>query len=265
VLTATVGLAACFFFNAASYVAVIFALLAIRPAELTPAPRSTQPGQLRQGLSYVRHTPVLFVSLLLMGVVGTLAYEFPVTLPILAERSFDNEDLYGPMSALQGVGAVVGALWVAARFTLRTPAVLSVVAAALGVLIVAVAYSPTLPIAFVFIVLMGGASIAFIAIGNTVLQLEADPAMRGRVMSLWSIALIGSTTIGGPFVGWVADELGARSGLAVGGLAAIIGGIATYPSLRRLGNAAPPGDAGGSAEPLPQEQRVGGILPSPPS
>ena len=108
-------------------------------------------------------------------------------------------------------------------------------------------------------------SIAFIAIGNTVLQLEADPAMRGRVMSLWSIALIGSTTIGGPFVGWIADVLGARAGLAVGGIAAIIGGLATYPALRRLGTTMPPDDTSGSAEPLPQEQPVGGILPSPPS
>jgi MFS family permease len=259
-LTATLGLAACFFFNAASYVAVIVALVLIRKSELREAPRSTESGQLRDGLHYVRNTPVLFITLLLLGVVGTLAYEFPVTLPILAKRAFGNEDLYGPMSALQGVGAVIGALWVASRFTLRSPSVLAVVAMALGVLVLAVAVSPTLPIALVLLVVMGAVSIAFISIGNTILQLSADPARRGRVMALWSIALIGSTTVGGPFVGWVADRLGARAGLGLGGVAAIVAGLATYAPLRRLGP-----DRQREPDPVPQERAIGGILPSPPS
>jgi MFS family permease len=259
-LTATAGLATCFFFNAASYIAVIVALVLIRPSELRPAPRSTEPGQLRDGLSYVRHTPVLFFTLLLMAVVGTLAYEFPVTLPILAKRAFGNEDIYGPMSALQGAGAVAGGLWVAARFRLKNPAVLAVVSMLLGVVILAVSAAPTLAIALVLLTLMGAISIAFISIGNTILQLESHPTRRGRVMALWSIALIGSTTIGGPFVGWVADQFGARSGLGLGGIAALIAGAVTYPALHRLGSGEPR-----PRDPLPQERAVGGILPSPPS
>jgi MFS family permease len=265
VLSATVGLATCFFVNAVSYVAVIVALVLIRRDELRESPRSSQPGQLRQGLAYVRNTPVLFLTLVLMGVVGTLAYEFPVTLPIVAKKVFGNEDLYGPMSALQGVGAVVGALWVASRFTLRSPSVLAVVAVTLGAFIFAIACAPTLAVALVLIVVMGAASIAFISIGNTVLQLEADPSMRGRVMALWSIALIGSTTVGGPFVGWIADVFGARAGLGLGGVAAVVAGAATYPALRRLGHGEPPEVEPRALEPVPQDPVVGGILPSPPS
>jgi MFS family permease len=237
----------------------------IRRDELREPPRSSHPGQLRQGLAYVRRTPVLFLTLVLMGVVGTLAYEFPVTFPILAKKAFGDEDLYGAMSALQGVGAVAGALWVAARFTLRSPAVLSVVAVTLGALIFAIACAPTLPIALALMVVMGAASIAFIAIGNTVLQLEADPSMRGRVMALWSIALIGSTTVGGPFVGWIADVFGARAGVGIGGVAAVVAGAATYPGLRRLGRHEPPEVDVRTPDPVPQDQAVGGILPSPPS
>ena len=191
-LSATLGLAACFFFNAASYVAVVVALVLIRPSELRQAPRATEPAQLRAGLHYVWETPILRVTLLLMAVVGTLAYEFPVTLPILAKHAFGHEDLYGPMSALQGLGAVAGALWVASRFKLRNPSVLAVVSTLLGVVIIAVSLAPTLPMALILLVLMGAVSIAFISIGNTILQLFAEPARRGRVMALWSIALIGS-------------------------------------------------------------------------
>jgi MFS family permease len=256
ILSATLGLAACFFFNAASFLVVMVALLCIRGSELRPSPRSTNPGQLREGLSYARHTPEVFVPLILMAVLGTLAYEFPVSQPILAKEVFGDADLYGTMSAVQGLGAIVGSLIVATKVTRSEPAALAKMSIVFGVLVLAVAAAPTLGLALLAIAVMGMASITFISIGNASLQLGADPMMRGRVMSLWSIAFIGSTTIGGPFTGWVADMFGARAGVGLGGVAAITAGIATYPALRRLSR--PP-------DPLPHERAVGGILPSPPS
>jgi hypothetical protein len=157
-----------------------------------------------------------------------------VSLPLLAERTFHNSGAYGAMSVVQGAGAVVGGLYVAARYRGTGPVALGYAAGALGVVMLAISVAPTLGFALVGITVMGAVSIAFISIGNTTLQLGSDPTMRGRVMSLWSIAMIGSTTIGGPFVGWLADLFGARFGVALGGVAAIVGAIATVPALRRV-------------------------------
>jgi MFS family permease len=233
-VTAVFGLATCFFINAASYLAVVVALLLMRASELRPAPRATERPLLRDGFRYVRDTPGLKVPLILMTVVGTITYEFPVTFPVLAKETFGNGNLYGAMSALQGAGAVAGALFVASRFKLRSPAVLAQVAIVFGALMFAVAFSPTITVLLVTVTLMGTASIAFISIGNTLVQLVAEPSMRGRMMALWSIAFMGSTTIGGPFVGWVSDAFGARYGVALGAAAAVVAGIATFPALRRL-------------------------------
>jgi MFS family permease len=236
VLTATVGLAPCFMVNAGSYLAVIVALLMMRSAELHTVETNGERARLRDGFAYVRATPSVFVPLVLIAVIGTFTYEFPVSLPLLAERTFHNSGAYSTMSVVQGAGAVVGGLYVAARYrgTGSGPAALGYAAGALGVVMLGIAAAPTVGLAFVGITVMGAVSIAFIAIGNTTLQLGSDPKMRGRVMSMWSIAMIGSTTIGGPFVGWLADLFGARFGVAFSGIAAIVAAVATVPALRRL-------------------------------
>jgi MFS family permease len=93
---------------------------------------------------------------------------------------------------------------------------------ALGVLVTLVALAPTPVVAAVLLVFAGVASISFLAVGNTTLQLAADPGMRGRVMAIWTMALLGSTPIGGLFVGWIGQWAGARWSLAVGGVAAVL-------------------------------------------
>jgi MFS family permease len=255
-VTATLGLAACFFLNAASFVVVIGALLLVRGSELRTGAPPKEPARLLEGLRYVRRTPIVFVPLVMMAVIGTLSYEFQVSQPILAKEVFGNEELYGTMAAIQGLGAVFGGLFVAAKVRDARPSMLPKVAVVFGALGVAVAAAPSFGFALVAIGVMGAVSIAFISIGNAIVQLGAEPAMRGRVMSMWSIAFIGSTTIGGPFTGWFADLFGARAGTGLGGVAAIVAAIATYPALRRLGQ---------PADRLPRDRPVGGILPSPPS
>jgi MFS family permease len=230
---ASVGLAACFFVNAASFLAVIAALLLIRRRELVPFSRPEHPARLREGLQYVRRTPIVFVPLLVMGIVGITAYNFQVTLLMLA-KAFGNEDYYGAISSLQGAGAVVGGLVVASRFRARNPDVIGKGAVVLGATILAMVLAPTLGTALVLAVVLGAVSISLIAMASTILQLGSAPHMRGRVMSLWTIALMGSTAIGGPFVGWFSDQFGARGGLALGGVAAIITGVVATPALRRL-------------------------------
>lgn len=218
----TGGLAACFLLNAVSYVAVIVAFTSMREEELRPGeiqPRG--PGQVREGLAYVWRTPELRRPLVAVAVVGTLAYEFQVVLPLMARFVFDGgAGTYGIMTSCMGVGAVVGGLVIASRNRsgLRS---LAVAGYGFGGSLLLAAAAPTLALELVALVGVGVGSIAFLAAANTILQLGAAPAMRGRVMALWAIAFLGSTPVGGPLVGWVGEHAGPRSALALGGVATV--------------------------------------------
>lgn len=227
-LIALVGLAVCFEVNAASYVAVIVGLTLMNRHELhrsAPVPRSR--GQLRQGLRYVWRTPGLRDPLLLVAVVGTLAYNFQVVLALLAKLTFHGgAGTYSALTSLMGGGAVVGGLIVASR---NRPDIhrLTAIGMGFGVLILGVALSPSLPVALVVIFPMGALSIAFIATANATLQLRADPSMRGRVMALYAIAFLGTTPIGSPLVGWISQVSSPRVALAVGASATVVAAAVT--------------------------------------
>ena len=222
VIIATLGIGECFVFNAASYLAVIVAMLCIRPAELFPAARSVRaPGQLREGFRYVRDTPVLRTTLIMLAVIGTLTFEFSTTLPMLSDFTFDaGAGGLATMTSLMGLGAVVGGLAVAAASP-PTPRRLVVVATAFGVAMLLTAAMPTIGLVYVTMPLVGAASVATIATSNTTLQLHSEPHLRGRVMSLFSMAMIGSTPVGGPVMGWIGDHAGPRWAITVGGLGAL--------------------------------------------
>lgn len=246
VLIVTVGTAACFLLNAASYLIVVWAFAGMRQAELQRAavvPRA--PGQLREGLAYAWHEPALRGPLLLMAVIGALAYEFQVVLPLLARFSFDGDaGTYGAMTACMGLGAVVAGLVVAGRAP-AAPRSLVTAAYVFGVLILVTAAAPTLALAMVALVGVGAASIILLALANTTVQLTAAPEMRGRVMALWSIAFLGTTPIGGPVVGWVSEQMGPRAGLVLGGVATIC--AATGLARQRLADQT----SGRDLEPVP--------------
>ncbi|MDA8292680.1 MAG: MFS transporter, partial [Actinomycetota bacterium] len=217
VLIATVGVGWCFVANAVSFVAVVGSLTTMDRGALRPSPPvARRRGQLREGFAYVARTPELLVPLVMIAVVGTLAYEFQVTLPVLAERTFHGgARAYGFITAAMGAGAVVGGLVTAARggTGLRS---LTIAAAIFGGAILLASLAPDIGAEIVALVLVGYGSVSFLARSNSTLQLEAAPAMRGRVMALWSVAFMGSTPVGGPLIGWVTDLGGARTGLGVG-------------------------------------------------
>jgi MFS family permease len=233
-LIALVGLAVCFEANAASYLAVIVGLALMRRSELYrshPVPRAR--GQLRQGLRYAWRTPDLRHPLLLIAVVGTLAYNFQVVLALLAKLTFHGgPGVYSALTGLMGGGAVVGGLVVAGRNRpdLRR---LTLIGMGFGLLILAVAVSPSLAVALVAIFPMGALSIAFIATANATLQLRADPAMRGRVMALYAIAFLGTTPIGSPLVGWISQASSPRVALTVGAAATVVASLVTRMVHRR--------------------------------
>lgn len=252
-LIAASGLATCFFVNAVSYLAVLTSLALMRTGELNEpvvVPRAR--GLAKEGLRYVRSEPGLRTPLLMMVAIGTLTFEFQVSLPLLARYTFGGgAGTYGMMLSLMGAGAVVGGLVVAGRRWRPGTRTLSLIASVFGVLILAVALAPGLPAALAVILPMGAASVAFIATANTTLQLRADPVMRGRVMALYSVAFLGSTPVGALIVGGVGSAFGARSALAIGGLAALAAAAAAQLHLRRRarGSRAPRALDGDAAEP----------------
>ena len=217
------GVAVCFFLNALSFVAVVYSLVSMDKVALRPTmPLERKKGQMREGLRYVAHEPRLGVPLLMMALVGTLAYEFQVSLPVVAKQTFHGgAETYGFLTAAMGIGAVMGGLVTATRGkTGLRP--LSIAALVFGVAILAASVSPILAIEYVTLALVGWGSVSFLATGNSTLQLGSIPSMRGRVMALWAVAFLGSTPIGGPAIGWVIAEANARVGLAVGGLACLV-------------------------------------------
>jgi MFS family permease len=150
----------------------------------------------------------------MMFLIGTLAYEFQVVLPVMAEDTFGGgAGIYGVMTAAMGVGAVLGGLVAAGKDRHGLDALVRV-SVVFGVVITLLAISPTLPFAVAALVLVGMASITFLARANTTLQLNSDPVMRGRVMALWTVAFLGSTPIGGPIVGLIGEYAGPRWALA---------------------------------------------------
>ena len=235
VLIATVGEGICFLVNAASFAAVVASLASLDRAAIFPSPPSGRaPGQLREGLRYVRDTPELGVPLAMMALVGALAYEFQVSLPVMAREGLHvGATGFGFMTSAMGVGAVIGGLVVATKGRTGLPT-LVVAASAFGVVLALAGLAPNLPVELVALALVGGASISFMSTGNSTLQLNADPSMRGRVMSLWFVAFQGSTPVGGPIVGWVMAELGARAGLGLGAATCLLTALLGLLAMRRL-------------------------------
>ena len=240
VLIAEVGLAWSFYANGASFLAVVVALLLMDGSSLVRvAPLERAPRQLREGLNYVRRTPVLLATVALLGTAGLFAFEFQVTLPLLAVDAFGGDPTtYGLLFAALGTGAACGGVVVAGSLR-ASPRALLVSAWAFALLLLASAAMPTRTSALVALFVMGAASIAFRVTANSMLQLNATPQMRGRVMSFWSICMQGTTPIGAPLMGFIAETAGARTALAVGGAATMLTAVAVHQRLGREAHHAP--------------------------
>lgn len=224
VLIIKIGLAACFISNAISFMAVIVVLLMIRVNEMrnaTGASHDQAKGTLKEGLAYVRATPSLGHTLLMVFIVGMLCYEFPVTLPLFAKFTFGGDaELYAWMAAAFGSGSFIASLLIANRKEIQQRKLMSA-SLWLAVSMFLASLAPNVGLALFAIFVIGVASVNFLSLGYTVLQMECRSEMRGRIMSLWSMAVLGSTLIGAPVVGWVSEYGNPRWGLVVGGAASI--------------------------------------------
>jgi MFS family permease len=225
---------------------VLIALWLMDPARIRRAPVTPRGrGQVREGVRYARSVPELWTPLVMMAIVGTLAFNFQTVLPLFTTRDLDGSDVtFTLLMSVVSVGSLAGAL-LSARRTMVSVTTVSWAAVAFGGSMALLAVSPTQPFAFVAGVLVGLASIAFMTASTTIVQLRADPSMRGRVLALQAIVFLGTTPIGGPIVGAVSEHVGARWGLALGAAAGLVAGAfgllnVRSANVRRAVDAAPP-------------------------
>jgi MFS family permease len=249
-----VGTGICFALDSASFLAVIGALLLMRPADLhghPPTPRA--PGQIRAGLAYAWTSFDLRSGLLIMVLLGTFGLNWGVVFPLLAKVTFGtNAAGFSLMTSAMSIGALGGALFVARR-GLRSAPALVWGGVAMGAFVCAAALAPSEPVFLVMLVPVGTAMLVHMGAMNGFLQSRARPDMRGRIMALYSMTIFGLLPIGGPVAGWVGQVVGPRAAFAMGGVSSIAAGLVFGIPLLRHVAAEGPAAASllGAATPLP--------------
>ncbi len=246
-LVITVGFGWAFLVDGLSYIAVLVGLAMIRKSELRRPPVTPRAkGQVREGLRYARSVPDLWVPLVMMAFVGTLAYNFQTVFPLFVTRSLGGSTTtFTLLLSITSVGALVGALATARRKVIDVR-IVAMTSLGFGAAMALMTFAPNEAVAFPIALLVGLGSISFLTASTAIVQIRSDPMMRGRVLALQAMVFLGSTPIGGPIVGWICQNIGPRYGVAVGAIAALGAGMWGLAVSRRC---AP-------AEPLTPEQAV---------
>lgn len=227
VLLAFFGTAFCFSLNAASYLAVIAALLMMRLPQTVQRTRKSGLGDLLEGLSYVRTTRAVGFTLLLVGLTATFALNFSIWMPLLAKEDFDAGPRgFGLLMATLGLGSLVGALVLAFYVKRSNPALMVGTAALLGAAEIAVALVAGLgahiAVGLLIIPVMGFAMTMTMASANTFIQTSSPPELRGRVMSVYMTVFAGTAPAGALFAGAVSSAFSTPVSLALGGVIALV-------------------------------------------
>ncbi|OKJ84012.1 MFS transporter [Streptomyces sp. TSRI0107] len=236
ILITGVGTGWAFLLNGLSFVAPIAGLLLMRARELHVVERAPRgKGQLREGLRYVAGRPELIWPIVLVGFVGTFAFNFPVYLSAFADDVFHaGAGTYSLFNTLMAVGSVTGALLAARRGTARMR-VLSAAALVFGTVEIFAAVTPQLWMFALLMIPLGVFGMTVNVTANTGIQMATDPAMRGRVMAFYMMVFLGGSPVGAPIVGWITDTYGARVGLAAGGAIAALAAVTIGLVLARTG------------------------------
>jgi MFS family permease len=240
-LIALVGVEIGFFINAASYLVVIGALVALRSSELVPRPLATRGGgKLREGFAYVRTHPDVARPLLVMAVVGTLALNFQTTFPSMVRFGFHRgAGSVGLAMSISAIGSILGGIYIAGvkPHPRRT---LAIALAGFAAACLALSITPGFWPFVVVSIVLGFASASFQSVNTIVVQQATEPSMQGRVMALHQMAWFGSTPIGALLMGWIIQISSPRVPFALGGGAALCCAIAviTVRSSRQRAGAA---------------------------
>jgi MFS family permease len=228
------GVAATFLFNVFSFAVMIVALVRIRPSEVRPArvaPKSI--GAMRAGFGYARRTPAIFTVLCLTTLTGLVAYEWNTLVPLLAREFSPDAATIGFFFAAMGAGAIAGSLSLAGVLVAE-PRTFLVGAVVFALVLGLVAAAPTMTLALACLFVLGAAATTFRALATSLIQLESEPGMRGRMVSLLIMALNGTSPVSGPLVGAVAEHFGARLAVGLGATVSLAGAAAAWRYLARV-------------------------------
>ena len=238
-----VGTGWVFLVNAASFAGVVTGLALMEPARLLRAPAVPRaPGQLRAGLGYVRRRADLLTLLTLVFFVATFGLNFHTILPVVARNVFGRgADAYGLLATLLAVGTLAGATFAARRSGRGRPRLALVLGAAMafGLLEVMVGLMPTYGTFGLMLVPCGAAALIFTTAANATVQLSVDPGMRGRVMGLYMLLFLGGNPIGGPLMGWIAERVGGRAPIVLGGAVTMLAALVCGAVLARRAGSLP--------------------------
>jgi MFS family permease len=200
----------------------VVALVAIRPLGAQGRPSQRHGGGVRAGLRYARGREQLWLPLLMMSIVGLLAFNFAVILPVMARTTFHGSGgTYGLLSTMLSIGSVAGSLGVGLVHHPRRTYLLSS-SLAFAVTLVATAAAPNVTLACVALVFTGAAAFSFVTMASTTLQLHSSSEYRGRIMALWVFVYIGTTPVGTILTGWITSAGGPRAALLVGAGACLV-------------------------------------------
>ena len=236
--------------NAVSYIAPVLSLRSLDGRLLhTPDLVRREPGQIRAGIAYVRNRHDLMLVLAIVFFTGTFGLNFQITSALMATEVFGKgASEYGLLGTFMAVGSLTGALLAARRVQVSLRLIV-VAAFTFASVEIAAGFMPTYVAFAVLTPLLGLSALTMITAANTFMQLNTDPAMRGRVMALYMMIFIGGTPLGAPLVGWIGEVAGARWTLWLGGLATAVGVLAASAVYLRTRppvapeEAAAPGDA----------------------
>ena len=233
-LIVAVGTGPVFLINAASFGAVIFALKRMRVSELSPVPHAGRgPGQVLDGIRYVRARPDLLMVMVIVFFVGTFGLNFQMTSALMATEVFHKgAGEYGLLGSILAIGSLSGALLAARRGRPRLRLIV-VAAVAFGVVEVAAGLMPSYVTFIALLIPLGLCQMTLLNSANATMQLGVDPVMRGRVMALYMAVLMGGTPIGAPLVGALAETFGARWSLIAGGLISVAAALVAGGLLAR--------------------------------
>ncbi|MEV7973418.1 MFS transporter [Cellulomonas sp. NPDC089187] len=229
-LIAAFGSGWAFLINGATFAATILALTRMKTDQLYPMPAAPRAkGQIREGIRYVRHRTDIIVIMVVIGVVSTFGLNFQMTSALMARAEFGKgAGEYGILGSVMAIGSLAGALLAARRERPRVRLVIGA-AFAFGVATGVQALMPTYLGYALACIPVGLASLTMLTAANTTIQMSTDPAVRGRVMSLYMIVMLGATPIGAPIVGWVGEQFGARWSIGIGSISALL--VATAAGL----------------------------------
>jgi MFS family permease len=213
-----IGVSPSLILNALSFIPVLIALLRMDPTTLRIVPPSIQGSttrRLREGLSYARHTPSILGVLIVVGAIGTFGYNFSIVLPLIAEFVLRTSAAgFGSLGSFLGFGSLVGAFVTAyaSEVTMRR---LLVSSGAFSIIFGALALSRVYALSAALLVALGFVGIMFATSANTLLQLAAPDALRGRIMSVHVLLFMGSTPVGGFLIGTLSDTIGVPTTLFI--------------------------------------------------